>query len=449
MQHMISASGPDISGATVKRFFTAKQGNKERLTSLVGALAVDPYVLQHVVHGVDGDYGNLSETTFVPRSFDLFVRCATELGHRGDFVPALFDRLSPGSALNATPERYGGCPFGNWDQYKLQEPHLMSKDRYPEQVEVMERIIDEHMAKYIGKTEDVGKVLRLLVWNLYTYTSYGVEPSETTARMLQIFEDHSPEFDYVVRMTVNNVPYEWSPTLKQQVKEMADWSLAVTEERTKNVDQCTHMNDVWTDTVINHSDIDLAKSEGALRGVYIGGMNNLHCAVSGAMVFNTLNSDTVRDYLLSDPEANIEHILREALRLYTSIPTSRVVREQDNFMVDGKKLEPGTSVILSTFAIDTDPRSWDNPMKFDPSRFENTEEIGYLCQKGFAPFGVSANLGGRPCGARYLAVHIMRVLLTKLLRDYKFTASRGYFDFKQNAGTSVYAGKCYAKVTKR
>ncbi|KAI0559272.1 flavonoid 3'-monooxygenase [Gracilaria domingensis] len=447
---MATASGPDISGSTIKRFITAKQGNKERIAGLVGSFAVDPYVLQRVVHGVDGDYGNLSETTFVPRDFDLFVRCSTELGHRGDFVPVLFDRLSPGSALNATPERYGGCPFGDWNVYREQEPHVMSKDRYPEQIPIMERIIDDHMAQYVGKTEELGKILRLLVWNLYTYTSYGVEPSETTARMLQVFEDHSPEFDYVVRMTVNNVPYEWSPTLKAQVKEMADWSLSVTDERSKNIGACAHMNDVWTDTVINHSDVDLKKSEGALRGVYIGGMNNLHSAVSGAMMVNAQNDDKVYDYLMSDAESNVEHILREALRLYTSIPTSRVVREEDNFMVDGKRLATGTSVILSTYAIDTDPRSWEKPLEFDPTRFENMEEIGFLCQKGFAPLGVSANIGGRPCGARYLAAHIMRVLLTKLLKDYKFTAkSGGYFDFKQNAGTSVYAGKCYTKVEKR
>lgn len=450
LNHLMRTSGQDISTATLKRFFTAKQGNKERITGIGAAVALDPMLLQRLVHSADGDFANIGSSMYLPRDFDLFLRCSTELGHRGDYIPEILNDRAPGSAFNSTPDRYGGCPFGSWNVYRKEEPHVMSKDIYPAQVEAMEQIIDDHMSQYVGKTEEAGKVLRLLVWNLCTFCSYGTKPSETTAHMLQVFDDHSPEFDYAFRMKAADIPYEWSPSLKQQVKELNDWTTSITEERKENIDQCSHMKDVWTDTILNHSDIDLDKSEGAIRAIYLAGINNIHCAITGAMIVDSKTRGEVYNYFANDPEHHIEHIYREALRLYTSIPIIRAIREEDKFSIGGKELEPGASILLSTYAINTDPRSWDDAMEFKPSRFENTEEIGFLCQKGFAPMGISANINGRQCGGRHVAAHVIRVVLAKLLRDYKFTASGGgYFDFKQNSGATTYAGRCYVTVEKR
>jgi cytochrome P450 len=451
MGHMTRASGPDVSGATITRFLTAKNGNKERIAGIATAFAVDPYTLRKVVHSAEGDYLSISDgMTFIPRDFDLWMRCSTELGHRGDGVPILFDRWFSGSALNAQPEKYGECPFGKWDDYAKQEPHLLGKELYVGQVPMMEKIIDEYMATKVGKVEEIGKMIRLLVWNLYCVTSYGVEPSEDTARMLQLFEDHSPEFDYAVRMTSADIPYEWSDKLKREIKAIGDWCWSITEDRKENIEKYKDQTDVLTHMVKNYSEISLAKSEGALRGAFTGGMNNTHSSICGTLITNAQRNDTVYKYLQINPSENIERVLREALRLFTSIPTARKVREQDNFVVDGKRLPTGASVVLSTYAINTDPRSWAEPLKFDPSRFEGTTELGYMCQRGFAPLGAAAELGGRPCGARYHDAHMLRTIIGKLLRDYKFTAKAGgYFDFKQNAGTSMYAGNCRMLVEKR
>lgn len=453
LMHLIRTSAPDISINTFKRFIFAKNGNKERLASITGIFASDPYALQKIVHSIDGNFktlDNAGETAYIIRDFDLWMKCSTKLGHRGDYLPALFFQCFKGAALNSQPERYGECPYGNWDEYKVQEPHYMSRDRFPEQKEVIEDIVEKHFEKFIGKTVEMSKLMRLLVWNVYTTTTFGVPPSEDTERMLRLWDAHLPEFDYAVRMAGAKVPYEWPQKLKDQVQEMEDWGKAVFDDRVKNIDKYKHQSDVLTDTILNHGDVSLVKSEGAIRGVYGGGMNNFESAICGALIYNCLNDEFIYNYLKENRKQNLENVLKESLRLYTSIPTFRNVREQDDVEIGGKKLPVGTDVLLSTYAVNTDPRSWENPMEFNPDRFNNTEEIGFLCQKGFAPLGASANLGGRPCGARYHISNMMEVMLDTILSKYKLTAKRGgYWEFRQNAGQCRYAGKCYVKVEKR
>lgn len=449
--HMARTMGPDFP-LTLKKAITAESA-AERGAALITPISFDPYVIRRLFTSIEGDYKFVSETTLIPRDFDLWVRCATQLGNRGDETPYLFDRCFQGSALNSQPERYGKCPYGKWEVSRLIEPHFVARDQYSDQVGEMEAFIDEYMSTRLNKPIEVGKLLRLLVWDLYCITSYGEGPSEGTKHMLQLFDGHLPEFDYIVRLSSAGIRKKWSDSLTAKIYSMGDWCWRVALDRVRNIDKYADKTDVLTTILkdnLDNENFDLARMEGALRGVFTGGMNNCHCAISGTLVHEAKSKGAVSSYLSENPE-NIEHILREALRLYTAIPAARFVREEDEFELDGKLLTPGTSVVLSTYGVDTDPRSWKDELKFDASRFENTSEIGYMCQRGFAPLGAAAELGGRPCGARYHAEHMLRVIIRKLLTDYQFEEvgrSRG-FEFKQSAGTSMYAGKCIVKITKR
>lgn len=451
LAHMARTMGPDFP-LTIKKAIAAESG-AERGAALITPISFDPYVIRRVFLSIEGDYKFISEKTLMPRDFDTWVKCATQLSHRGEETPFLFDRWFQGSALNAQPERYGECPYGKWEVHRLIEPHLLAKDRYPEQVRLMENYIDEYMSSRLGQSIEVGKMLRLLVWDLYCITSYGAGPSEGTEHMLQLFEDHSPEFDYVVRMSSAGIRKEWSDSLTAQIFSMGDWCWRVTMDRVRNIDKYADKKDVLTSVLrenLGSDGFDIARMEGALRGVFTGGMNNSHSAICGTLIHEAKTKGAVSSYLSSNPD-NIEHVLREALRLFTAIPSARYVRPEDELELDGKRVEPGTSVVLSTYGLNTDPRSWKDELKFDASRFENTSEIGFMCQQGFAPLGAAAEIGGRPCGARYHDAHMLRVIIRKLLTDYKFEEvgrSRG-FEFKQSAGTSMYAGKCNLKVSKR
>lgn len=99
--------------------------------------------------------------------------------------------------------------------------------------------------------------------------------------------------------------------------------------------------------------------------------------------------------------------------------------------------------MLSTYALQTDESTWKNANVYDPTRFEGIRKdgLGYMTQKGFAPFGVDAPdfaYGGRPCYGRYGASNILRTAISKLLRDYEFVANgRGYFDLEQSCGAAT------------
>lgn len=451
--HLIKTSGPEaFTPASIGRFFKASS-NKERIASIITPISVDPYVLRKVFQSIDGDYTFLGGgTTFMPRDFDLWVRCSTELSHRGDGASVLFDKWFQGSCLNAQPERYDGgkCPFGKWEIYEKQEPHFMSTDKFAAQIPMMEKLIDDHMAQYVGKVEDVGVMTRALVWDLFVLSSYGEWPSKGSRQTLQLFEDHYPEFDYALRMVTQKIPYKWSNKLDAEVFGIGDWCWRVANDRLRNIEKCKDMTDVLTDTILKtYPEIDLAKSEGALRGGFTGGINNSHSCLCGTLIQNAKTNDSVAKYIQANSK-NITNVYKEALRLYTSIPAARYVREEDNFIIDGKKLETGTSVVLSTYGMQTDPRNWENPLEFKPERFENTTEMGYMTQRGFAPLGVATELGGRPCGARYHDAHMLETIIGKLLRDYKFTeVGNGHFEMRQMAATSLFCGKSKMRVEKR
>lgn len=451
---MLRTSGPDISGKTIKRFFTAKNGNKERLAGIAGAVGLDPIVLQHLAHSAEGDYRWLSGgKIMLVRDFDLFLRCSTELGHRGEAVPRLHYECFPYDTFSGVPERYGECPFGKWEDLKKVQPHGLSIQRYAEQVPGMEKIIDDHMHQYIGKTEEIGKMMRLLMWNLFAYSSYGVQPSEMTKALLEENDANLGEFDYSVRMCGADIDYEMSESLATRLSRLEEWSTEMVEDRISKLGEVGDQPDVLTDHLLHH-EYDKTTLEGRLRGSFSGGHNNTHCAISGTLVFNTLNDDAVLKYVMENPETNIEHAAREAFRLYSAVPVGRTVQPDDDFRVDGEKVAAGTVVLLSTYAVDTDPLSWSNPMDFDPSRFANNmDDIGYATQRGFAPFGANApgvGIGGRPCAAQHYGIHLVRTALNKILRDYKFTATGGgYFDFQQNCGGCRYKGNCVVRVERR
>lgn len=408
----------------------------------------------------------LKNGTMIVRDFDLWIRCSTKLGHRGDQVAPCFHRWFQGSALNCQPGRYDGgkCPYGDWDVYTKQEPHLLAKDALESQIPEMEELIDKHMAPYVesGEACEIGVMMRQLVWDMMTVTSYGRGPDDTTKETLRQFDAHSYEFDHAMRMGTGEISeYKWPKELEDQIKAIGNWCWETTTQRVYDLQLGLSMDktDVLTTCLkqlklygATQNETMLRKMEGALRGCFTGGVNNGHTALCGLLITNAQTNDSVYEYLKEDVDERIENVFREALRMWNSIPVSRQVRPEDDLVVDGVKIPAYTKVILSTFAMNTDPRNWENPDTYDPTRFEEKrDEIGFMCGRGFVPLGAAAELGGRPCGARFHDAHMTRQLCKRMLMKYKFKIVRpfGYMDFKQNSGTGMYCGNCVMKVTAR
>jgi cytochrome P450 len=104
-----------------------------------------------------------------------------------------------------------------------------------------------------------------------------------------------------------------------------------------------------------------------------------------------------------------EQVVRETLRRYPS--ASAVFRETDEAVtVDGYRIPADTFLTLPQFHVHTDERWWDDPLEFDPSRWDDTgEPPGDRPEYAYFPFGG----GPRHCiGMRFARMELQLALAT-------------------------------------
>ena len=73
----------------------------------------------------------------------------------------------------------------------------------------------------------------------------------------------------------------------------------------------------------------------------------------------------------SDQLARMKYLdccIKEALRLYPSVPIIGRHLEQDA-VIDGEKIEAGTTLIVFVHLLHRNPTIWEDPEKFIPERF--------------------------------------------------------------------------------
>nr|DAA64952.1 TPA_inf: cytochrome P450 family 71 subfamily CR polypeptide 9 [Aethionema arabicum] len=109
-------------------------------------------------------------------------------------------------------------------------------------------------------------------------------------------------------------------------------------------------------------------------------------------------------------------IIKETMRLH---PPGIVPRETTTnwLKLDGFDIPPKTKVLVNLFAVQSDPKDWENPLEFIPERFldKNTDFMGN--HLGFVPFG----FGRRNCpGMAYGNAMIEEIFANLLYRfDWK------------------------------
>ncbi|MFC6785806.1 cytochrome P450 [Halobaculum halobium] len=112
----------------------------------------------------------------------------------------------------------------------------------------------------------------------------------------------------------------------------------------------------------------------------------------------------------------LDRVVHETMRLYPPVHAiPRVAREPVS--VGGYTLPADTTVLLSTWSLHRDPRWYDEPETFDPTRWRSTtpRERGYA----FVPFGG----GPRICLGRHLAELELKATLATICRRYRLDAT--------------------------
>ena len=107
-------------------------------------------------------------------------------------------------------------------------------------------------------------------------------------------------------------------------------------------------------------------------------------------------------------------IVNETMRMYPAGPLLVPHESSEDCMVGGFKVPGGTILLVNMWAIQNDPKIWDEPRSFKPERFEGFEGVrdGFK----FVPFGS----GRRGCPGEALASRVVGLALGSLLQCFEW-----------------------------
>lgn len=113
-------------------------------------------------------------------------------------------------------------------------------------------------------------------------------------------------------------------------------------------------------------------------------------------------------------------IINETMRLYPAAPLLAPHRSSAECSVGGFRIPAGTTLMVNVWAIQHDPKIWEDPTKFKPERFrEMSETAGAGAKDGYClmPFGS----GRRSCPGDGLAMKVIGLTLGSLIQCFEWT----------------------------
>jgi cytochrome P450 len=132
-------------------------------------------------------------------------------------------------------------------------------------------------------------------------------------------------------------------------------------------------------------------------------------------VETVFGKDALHDQGLSDLTF-LEQVIKETLRLYPPIHVgNRMVQKDLEF--NGYMIPAGRRLMVSIYATHRDPRIWEDPERFDPTRFaQGSKPVPY----SYIPFGG----GPRNCIGSAYAIYEAKAVLARLLQRFRFVLKR-------------------------
>ncbi|CAH8329774.1 unnamed protein product [Eruca vesicaria subsp. sativa] len=109
----------------------------------------------------------------------------------------------------------------------------------------------------------------------------------------------------------------------------------------------------------------------------------------------------------------LSNVISETLRLYPAAPLLVPHASSDNCKVSGYDIPRGTWLFINAWAIQRDPKVWDEPEIFEPERFDSEESKTHHHGK-FIPFG----MGRRACPGMGLAHLVLGLALGSLIQCF-------------------------------
>ena len=140
-----------------------------------------------------------------------------------------------------------------------------------------------------------------------------------------------------------------------------------------------------------------------------------------ARVQQELDDVIGRDHLASLQDKTslpfVRATITETLRLATVLPLLTPHKTTVNTTLRGYNIPKDTTVVINGWALHHDPKAWENPFSFKPSRFIDSDgSFVYPSDRCFLPFGC----GPRVCLGESLAKTELFLFLARLLQRFTF-----------------------------
>ncbi|KAK9082888.1 hypothetical protein Scep_029359 [Stephania cephalantha] len=113
--------------------------------------------------------------------------------------------------------------------------------------------------------------------------------------------------------------------------------------------------------------------------------------------------------------------MKETLRLHPPVTFLLPHRATETCQVMNYTVPKGCQLMVNTYAIGRDPKTWDEPLRFKPERFVNSEVDYQGNDFHYIPFGA----GRRICPGLSLATRVIRLILASLVKDFEWSLPNG------------------------
>lgn len=107
-------------------------------------------------------------------------------------------------------------------------------------------------------------------------------------------------------------------------------------------------------------------------------------------------------------------IINETLRMYPAAPVLVPHESSEECVIEGFQVPKGTMLLVNLWAIQNDPKLWEEPQKFMPERFLKLE--GQRDGFKLMPFGY----GRRGCPGENMAMHVAGLVLGTLIQCFEW-----------------------------
>ncbi len=117
----------------------------------------------------------------------------------------------------------------------------------------------------------------------------------------------------------------------------------------------------------------------------------------------------------------LDQILRESLRLWPTAPAFAVRPLEHTTIGDGYPVTPDDTLLILTPQLHRDPAVWEDPARFDPSRFA-PGSVENIPPNAWKPFGN----GQRACIGRQFAMQEATLVLAMMLQRFELVDAHDY-----------------------